>query len=110
MSQDVAADVRRVVEAYQASRRTAERRERGRTDLVLPVEVRTESGQTFTLMSRDVSDAGIRLVGTRRLLGQRVTVRVPLGAGHVEFTVRILWACPIGDDLVENGGTFLPTD
>ncbi len=104
----IADGVRRVVEAYQAARRKGERREKGRTDLVLPAEVRTEAGESFTLLTRDISETGLRLVGTRRLLGQRVIVRIPCGPAHVEFAVRILWACPVGTDLVENGGSFLP--
>jgi hypothetical protein len=63
----------------------------------------TEDGREFTLLSRDLSASGIRLIGTRRLLGQRIKVRI----GALDFQVRVLWACPVGDDLVENGGTFL---
>jgi hypothetical protein len=107
MADDIADTVRRVVEQYQAARRRVERREQGRIDFVQPVLVITASGQELTLMSRDISPTGIRLIGTCRLLGQLVTVRVPLGAGHASFQTRILWTCPVGDDLVENGGTFL---
>lgn len=105
---DSAVKVRDLVEAYQVARRKSERREKGRIDLVQPVEVVTETGETLTLLTRDISEVGIRLIGTRRFLGQRVTVRFPAEIGGVQFAVRILWACPIGDDLVENGGTFLP--
>ena len=46
--------------------------------------------------------------GTRRLLGQKVRVHIPAPeGGHVEFVVRILWTCPVGEDLVENGGAFV---
>ena len=67
-----------------------------------------EDGRQFTLLSRDLSPAGIRLVGTRRLLGQRVKIVLPQEDGEQPFTfmVRILWTCAIGDDLFENGGTF----
>jgi hypothetical protein len=94
-----------------------ERREEGRVDFIHPVRVRTEDGREFTLLSRDLSPTGIRLIGTRRLLGQKVRVLVPgpesLGgdqppAGRpLGFVVRILWTCALGDDLFENGGMFL---
>jgi hypothetical protein len=72
------------------------------------VKVVTEDGQEFTLLSRDLSATGIRLVGTRRLLGQKVRVIIPGSDGAArEFLVRILWTCPVGDDLVENGGAFI---
>ena len=56
-----------------------------------------------------LSVTGIRLVGTQRLLGQKVRVLVPAGEGQppTEFLVRILWTCPLGDDLIENGGQFV---
>jgi hypothetical protein len=94
-----------------------ERREEGRVDFIQPVRVRTEDGRQFTLLSRDLSPTGIRLIGTRRLLGQKVRVLVPgpedvpadpAAAGPLlGFVVRILWTCALGDDLFENGGMFL---
>ena len=62
-----------------------------------------------TLLTRDLSTNGIRLVGTRRLLGQKVHVLIPRRdkATPWKFRVRILWTCAIGDDLIENGGTFI---
>jgi hypothetical protein len=107
-AESIAAAVHRVVEAYRESRRKGERREKGRTDLVLPAEVRTESGEAFTVLTRDISETGLRLISTRRLLGQRLVVHLPRDGGHEELHVRILWACSVGTDLVENGGTFLP--
>jgi len=90
----------------QQQRRDVERREQGRIDFIHPVKVTTDDGREFTLLSRDLSATGIRLIGTRRLLGQKVRVRIALGE-PLDFLVRILWTCPVGDDLVENGGTFL---
>jgi PilZ domain len=90
-----------------AARRSVERREQGRIDFIQPVKVVTEDGREFTLLSRDLSATGIRLIGTRRLLGQKVRVQIAAGGETVDFQVRILWTCPVGDDLVENGGTFL---
>ena len=86
-----------------------------RVDFAQPVTVLTEDGLRFTLLGRDLSATGIRLLGTRRLLGQRVRVLIslPAGAGPGQtqavwsFQVRILWTCAVGDDLFENGGTFI---
>jgi hypothetical protein len=103
----IAEAVRRLSEQYQEQRRKVERREQGRIDFVQQVQVILDDGRACAMLTRDLSPSGLRLIGTRRLLGQRVTVRVPLGSGHVDFQVRILWTCPIGEDLVENGGTFL---
>ena len=87
----------------------AERREEDRIEFVQPVKVTTEDGSECTLLTRDLSPAGIRLIGTRRLLGQKVRVSIPGadGATSWEFVVRILWTYAVGNDLVENGGTFI---
>jgi hypothetical protein len=103
----VQAAVRELVQQYQTQAARVERREQGRVDFIQPVTVRTEDGREFTLLSRDLSATGIRLVGTRRLLGQKVHVIISTGNIRLAFLVRILWTCPVGDDLVENGGTFL---
>ena len=99
--------VARLSRGYQAAGGRVERREQGRIDFVQPVQVVAEDGRTYTLLSRDLSATGIRLVGTKRLLGQKVRVRIATGGEEAEFVVRILWTCPVGDDLIENGGTFL---
>lgn len=100
--------IRRLIRQHQAAARPKERRLEDRTDFIQPVTVQMEDGRQFTLLSRDLSSAGIRLVGTRRLLGQRVKIIMPQKEGEqpVTFVVRILWTCAIGDDLFENGGTF----
>lgn len=103
----IAEAVRRLTEQYQEQRRKVERREQGRVDFIQQVQILLEDGREYGMLTRDLSSTGLRLIGTRRLLGQRVTVRVPLDTGHVDFQVRILWTCPVGEDLVENGGTFL---
>jgi hypothetical protein len=110
--QRIRAAVSQLVSRQRASATQVERREQDRVEFVQPVRVRTEDGREFTLLSRDLSAAGIRLVGTRRLLGQKVRVTIPApeepAAGPpVCFVVRILWTCAVGDDLFENGGTFL---
>jgi PilZ domain-containing protein len=86
-----------------------ERRGQDRIDFVQTVTVRTEDGAEFTLLSRDLSANGIRLVGTRRLLGQKVHVLVPRPGGEppYDFLARILWTCAVGDGLFENGGALL---
>ncbi|HMC90042.1 MAG TPA: PilZ domain-containing protein [Gemmataceae bacterium] len=101
--------VRQLVRHYKKSHAQIERRQQGRTDFVQPVTVQAEDRRQYTLLSRDLSEAGIRLIGTRSLLGQKVRVQLDRGAGErpITFVVRILWTCTVGDGLFENGGTFL---
>lgn len=99
--------VQQIVAQYQTGTDRIERREQGRIDFIQPVKVVTEDNRTHTLLTRDLSVTGIRLLGTRRLLGQKLHVFLPVGPHLYDFAVRILWTCPIGEDLVENGGTFL---
>jgi hypothetical protein len=101
--------VRQVIRQYRNSPALVERREQDRIDFMQPVQVQTEDGRAFTLLSRDLSPTGIRLVGPRQLLGQKLRVRLPRNSGHGPwcFVVRVLWACAIGEDLFENGGQFL---
>jgi hypothetical protein len=86
-----------------------ERRGQDRVAFVQTVAVRTEGGEEICLQTRDLSANGIRLVGARRLLGQKVRVRLPRAGGRTpyEFLVRVLWTCAVGDGLYENGGAFL---
>jgi hypothetical protein len=87
-----------------------DRRAQDRIEFIVPVRVILEDGRQVTLLTRDLSPTGIRLIGGRRLLGQKIHVLVPSGqpdGGTWDFQVRILWTCPLGDDLVENGGDFL---
>jgi hypothetical protein len=105
---DIQSAVEKLLQSQQGSSSTPERREQDRVEFVQTVKVITEDGQELTLLSRDLSTTGIRLVGTRRLLGQKVRVIVPSPDGPAqEFRVRILWTCPVGEDLVENGGSFV---
>ena len=100
--------VKRLMRQQRGGTAAVERREEDRVEFVETVQVTTQDGRTLTLLSRDLSATGIRLVGTHRLLGQKVEVVIP-GPDRkpVTFLVRILWTCPVGEDLVENGGTFL---
>jgi hypothetical protein len=99
--------VRRLLRDYKAAASETERRLQGRIDFIQPVKVQTEDQREWTLLSRDLSTTGIRLLGTRSLLGQKVRVVLPHGEERISFLVRILWTCAVGDDLFENGGTFL---
>jgi hypothetical protein len=105
---DIQSAVQQIVQQHQAAASRPERREQDRIDFIQPVKVITEDNRELTLLSRDLSATGIRLIGTRRLLGQKVRIIIPAGNGPPhDFLVRILWTCPVGDDLVENGGAFL---
>ena len=101
--------VRQLIQHYKKDHARIERRERGRISFVQSVTVRTEDGRELSLLSRDLSEAGIRLIGTSSLLGHKVEIEVPGPEGHepARFVARILWTCAAGDGLFENGGVFL---
>jgi hypothetical protein len=101
--------VRQLLRQYKVEASQTERRQQGRSDFIRPVKVFTEDRRELTLLSRDLSGTGLRLIGTRSLLGQKLRVQIPRGPGAEPrcFIVRILWTCAVGDDLFENGGTFL---
>jgi hypothetical protein len=100
--------VREIIRSYRSAD-FVERREEDRIVFVQPVKVKTEDGHEYSLLTRDLSSTGIRLIGTRRFLGQKIRVSIPAAkdAASWEFVVRILWTCTVGDDLVENGGAFV---
>ena len=103
--------VRKLIRAHRAAARQRERRGQVRSDFIQPVKVRTGDGKTWHLVSRDLSTTGIRMLGTRQLLGQKVQIELPQGKDPpLLLTVRILWTCAVGDDLFENGGSFLTID
>lgn len=101
--------VRQIIRQYRNNNGGVERRRQDRVEFIQPVTVRGEDQREFTLLSRDLSTNGIRLIGTRHLLGHKVQVRLPCGQGNQSWTfvVRILWTSAIGEDLFENGGIFL---
>jgi len=100
--------IRQLIRRHKQNTGEVERRRQDRIDFIQPVKVQTEDGREFTLLSRDLSTTGIRLIGTRSMLGQKVRVLVQSGTeAPVAFLVRVLWTCAIGDDLFENGGAFL---
>jgi len=98
-----------LVRLHKKSRARAERRHQGRVDFIQAVQVYLENERRVVLLSRDLSKAGIRLIATESLLGQKVLVAVPRpdNGEAIYFRVRILWTCAIGDGLFENGGSFL---
>jgi hypothetical protein len=100
---------RQLIREYKKNNALAERRQQGRTDFVQPVKVRIDELRELTVLSRDLSETGIRLIGTQSLLGQKVEVKIPRSSGKEPccFLTRILWTCVVGDGLFENGGTFL---
>lgn len=106
---DVIKVIRQLIRAHRKEAKEFERRGEDRYDFVQTVKVITEDERELTLISRDLSSTGIRLVGTHRLLGQKVCVQIPRPACDEPYTfiVRILWTCAVGEDLVENGGSFL---
>lgn len=105
--------IRRAVDRILSRRGTpagdGERRGVERIEFVEPVRVRTEDGREFTFLSRDLSPAGIRLVGAHRLLGQKIRVQFagPPGNEPPPLLVRVLWTCALAEGLIENGGMFL---
>jgi hypothetical protein len=106
---DIHKAVRQLIKQYNALASKIERRVQDRVDFVQQVKVRTEDDREYTLLSRDLSPTGIRLISTRRFLGQKLRLTIPGGnpANPWTFLVRILWTCAVGDDLYENGGTFV---
>ena len=101
--------IRRLIKQHRNRNKTDERRGQARVDFIQQVKVRTEDGKEFALMSRDLSATGVRLLGTKRFLGQKVQLDLPSGSDEpaCRLVVRILWTCAVGDDLFENGGTFM---
>ncbi len=101
--------IRKLIKQHKSRGKSDERRGQARIDFIQPVKVRTEDGKEFALMSRDLSATGVRLLGTKRLLGQKVQLELPNGDGDpaCKLLVRILWTCAVGDDLFENGGSFM---
>ncbi len=105
----VANAVRQVIRRHRESSAELERRQQERIDFMHPVQVQTADGRQLNLLTRDLSPTGMRLLATRSLLGQKLRVLLP-GPGKGATTgliVRILWTCAVGDDLFENGGTFV---
>jgi hypothetical protein len=101
--------IRQIIRQVKNAAAQVERREQERVDFIQQVKVKTEDQREYTMLTRDLSPTGIRLIGTRRFLGQKIHVSIPGtdGACSWDFVVRVLWTCAVGEDLVENGGTFV---
>jgi hypothetical protein len=107
--QMVANAVRQVIHRHHETAAAQERRQQERIDFIHPIKVQTADGQPLNLLSRDLSPTGMRLLATRSLLGQKLRVFLP-GPGKGASTglvLRVLWTCAVGDELFENGGTFV---
>ena len=98
--------VRAVIRRHKQVQRV-ERRGQDRIDFIQPVRLVTEDGRQMRLLSRDLSTTGLRLIGARSLLGQKVRVFLGDEPEACSVIVRVLWTCAVGDDLFENGGMFL---
>jgi hypothetical protein len=104
----IAKAIKALIKEHKDSAKQRERRGPSRVDFIQPVRIRLENGTEHTLLSRDLSPAGIRLIGTQQLLGHKIHVTLtPKDCSPLELAVRILWTCAVGDDLFENGGNFL---
>jgi hypothetical protein len=105
----VAMAARDVIDRVRDAARRQERRGEERIDFVQPIKVRTEDGREYSVLSRDFSTSGMRMLSSRSLLGQKVQARLPLGPDGDAwcFVLRVLWTCSVGDGLFENGGAFI---
>jgi hypothetical protein len=101
--------IRKLIKQHRSRGKDDERRHQVRIDFIQPVKLRTDDGKEYALMSRDLSATGVRLLGTKHLLGQKVQLELPSGNDEppCRLSVRILWTCSVGDDLFENGGSFV---
>ena len=105
---DLQQAVHELVIEYRQAAELQERREVDRISFIQPVTVETSEGETCRVLTKDISASGIRLLGSRGFLGQKLRVTVPSVEGpNRTFVVRILWTCMVGDDLYENGGSFV---
>lgn len=100
--------VHELVQAYRQVAEIQDRREADRMTYMQPVTATTPDGEQLRVLTKDISSSGMRLIGNRGLLGQKLRVTVPSVSGPERiFLVRILWTCMVGDDLYENGGSFM---
>jgi hypothetical protein len=101
----------RLIRRCRATTAREERRRERRIDFIQPVEVLTEGGHELTVLSRDLSLTGVRLISAQSLLGQKIHLLLPGDDKGVpyHFLGRVLWSCAVGDGLFENGALFLDT-
>ena len=102
--------VRQLTRRYKTGSTDVERREHGRTHFIRAVRASTKNGRELTLLTRDLSLSGIRLLSGQSLLGQQLHVHIPHDEGSSEshcFLVRILWSAVVADGIYDNGGVFM---
>jgi hypothetical protein len=106
---DIQKAVHQLIRQHRAAASEIERREEDRYEFIQPVKVSTDDQREYTLLTRDISPTGIRLIGTRGFLGQKIRVHIPRTDSKTpsSFLVRVLWTCAISEELFENGGTFI---
>ena len=87
--------VKELIRQYKHSHSSDERRRQGRVDFLQTVKVRLENDRELSVLSRDLSVDGVRLVGTSSLLGQKIQVLIPRldqpETLKLRVRVRILW-------------------
>jgi len=91
----------------------AERRSEERNSLKLSLQIRTEDGQEFSVLSQDVSISGFRLAASSSLLGKKIFLYLPNPNDPTApevLTARILWCVEVANGVFENGGVFLGLD
>jgi hypothetical protein len=78
-------------------------------ELFQSVVIQTEDGRKFTFILRNLCRFGLHLLGTRSLLGQKVSIQVPNLEKEASscFLVRIVWVRRVAEGVVECGGMFL---
>ena len=79
--------IKKLIKQHKSRAKTDERRGQERVDFVQPVKIRTEDGKEFAILSRDLSATGVRLLGTKRLLGQKVQLELPNGSPPCRLSV-----------------------
>jgi hypothetical protein len=100
--------VHELVGQYRRAAARHERREADRIAFCQSVTLRLADDKLHQVVTKDISASGIRLLGSRDLLGQKVRITVPRPEGvPCIFLVRVVWTCRVGDELYENGGVFL---
>jgi hypothetical protein len=99
----------RLIRGYKPQPAPQERRRQDRLAFIQAVEVWTDDGRERTLLSRDLSLTGIRLISSRCLLGQKMHVLLHAGGNGqpYRFVAQVLWSCAVGEELFENGAVFL---
>jgi hypothetical protein len=84
-----------------------DRRRRDSTGGTYEVQVRAENGRVATLLGSDVTATGMRLIGPRSLIGQKLEVTIPRDGPGKCVLVRVVWSRLVSDGLWENGGAVL---